>query len=42
MMGFLEIDEFYIKFIDLLWIVLFGYKKEGKSSVIIVIGCIGG
>ena len=41
-MGFPETDEFYTKFIDLLRTVLPGYKKEGKSSVTIAIGCTGG
>ena len=41
-MGFPETDEFYAKFIDLLEFVIPGYKKEGKSSVTIAIGCTGG
>lgn len=41
-MGFPETDEFYTKFIDLLRTVMPGYKKEGKSSVTIAIGCTGG
>lgn len=37
-----ETEQFYEKFMDLLEYVLPGYKKEGKSSVIIGIGCTGG
>ena len=37
-----ETEVFYRKFTDLLEYVLPGYKKEGKSSVTIAIGCTGG
>ncbi|MBG9982669.1 RNase adapter RapZ [Aerococcaceae bacterium DSM 111020] len=37
-----ETQMFYNKFIDLLTFCLPGYKKEGKNSVIIAIGCTGG
>lgn len=37
-----ETQLFYQKFIDLLEYCLPGYKKEGKSSVVIAIGCTGG
>ena len=37
-----ETEVFYRKFTDLLEYVLPGYKKEGKTSVTIAIGCTGG
>lgn len=37
-----ETQAFYSKFIDLIELCLPGYKKEGKSSVVIGIGCTGG
>ena len=37
-----ETETFYIKFMDLIEYCLPGYKKEGKSSVTIAIGCTGG
>lgn len=37
-----ETDTFYKKFVDLLDYCLPGYKREGKSSVTIAIGCTGG
>ncbi len=37
-----ETQVFYNKFMDLLTFCLPGYKKEGKNSVIIAIGCTGG
>lgn len=37
-----ETQTFYNKFMDLLNFCLPGYKKEGKKSVIIAIGCTGG
>lgn len=37
-----ETKTFYHKFIDLLDFVIPGYKKEGKSTVTIAIGCTGG
>jgi len=37
-----ETEQFYRKFIQLLWVCLPGYKKEGKSGVVIAIGCTGG
>ena len=37
-----ETKIFYHKFIDLLDTVIPGYKKEGKSTVTIAIGCTGG
>ncbi|MBD3949933.1 RNase adapter RapZ [Tuanshanicoccus lijuaniae] len=37
-----ETQAFYTKFIDLIEYCLPGYKKEGKSSVVIGIGCTGG
>lgn len=37
-----ETEVFYHKFTDLLEYILPGYKKEGKSSVTIAIGCTGG
>lgn len=41
-MNFPETEEFYTRFTELLEYVLPGYKKEGKSSVTIAIGCTGG
>ena len=37
-----ETKTFYNKFIDLLDFVIPGYKKEGKTSVTIAVGCTGG
>ena len=37
-----ESQEFYRKFMDLIEFCLPGYKKEGKPSVTIAIGCTGG
>ncbi|WP_124058226.1 RNase adapter RapZ [Vaginisenegalia massiliensis] len=37
-----ETQQFYTKFVELIEICLPGYKKEGKSSVTIAIGCTGG
>ncbi len=37
-----ETELFYKKFVDLLDLILPGYKKEGKTSVTIAIGCTGG
>lgn len=37
-----ETEVFYQKFLDLLSFCLPGYKKEGKSQVVIAIGCTGG
>lgn len=37
-----ETQHFYTKLMDLLEFCLPGYKKEGKSSVTIAIGCTGG
>ena len=37
-----ETEQFYQKFVDLLAYILPGYKKEGKRSVTIAIGCTGG
>ena len=37
-----ETEIFYKKFIDLLEYIIPGYKKEGKTSVNIAIGCTGG
>lgn len=37
-----ETQAFYSKFIDLIELCLPGYKKEGKASVVIGIGCTGG
>ena len=37
-----ETELFYTKFIDLIEYCLPGYKREGKSSVTIAIGCTGG
>lgn len=37
-----ETETFYRKFVDLLDYILPGYKKEGKTSLNIAIGCTGG
>lgn len=37
-----ETEEFYTRFMSLLKYCLPGYKKEGKSSVTVAIGCTGG
>lgn len=37
-----ETEEFYTRFMNLLKYCLPGYKKEGKSSVTVAIGCTGG
>lgn len=37
-----ETQQFYLKLIDTILFCLPGYKKEGKSSVTIAIGCTGG
>ncbi len=37
-----ETETFYRKFTDLLDYIIPGYKKEGKASVTIAIGCTGG
>lgn len=37
-----ETETFYRKWLDLLTFCLPGYKKEGKSQVVIAIGCTGG
>ena len=37
-----ETEAFYTKFIDLIEFCLPGYKREGKTSVTIAIGCTGG
>lgn len=37
-----ETEEFYSRFMSLLKYCLPGYKKEGKSSVTVAIGCTGG
>ncbi|MDN6626298.1 MAG: RNase adapter RapZ [Pisciglobus halotolerans] len=37
-----ETEQFYKKFIELLDVILPGYKKEGKNNVTIAIGCTGG
>ncbi|MDF0480314.1 RNase adapter RapZ [Vagococcus sp. PNs007] len=41
-MSFPETEEFYTKFYDLVSSILPGYKKEGKTSLTIAIGCTGG
>lgn len=41
-MSFDETNDFYEKFKDLIISVLPGYKKEGKTSLTIAIGCTGG
>lgn len=37
-----ETEEFYTKFMDLLEFSLPGYRREGKSSLTVAIGCTGG
>ena len=37
-----ETEEFYTRFMSLIKYCLPGYKKEGKSSVTVAIGCTGG
>lgn len=37
-----ETTEFYNRFLDLLTFMMPGYKKEGKTSLTIAIGCTGG
>ncbi|WP_025730324.1 RNase adapter RapZ [Atopobacter phocae] len=37
-----ETEQFYRKLMDLLYVCLPGYKKEGKQSLVIAIGCTGG
>jgi len=37
-----ETEEFYNKFMDLIEYALPGYRREGKSSVTIAVGCTGG
>lgn len=41
-MSFPETEDFYVKFKSLIDTILPGYKKEGKTSVTIAIGCTGG
>ena len=41
-MSFEETEQFYQQFKDLVISVLPGYKKEGKTSLTIAIGCTGG
>ncbi len=41
-MDFPETQEFYDKFMALLWTIMPGYQKEGKNNVTIAIGCTGG
>jgi UPF0042 nucleotide-binding protein len=41
-MSFPETEQFYQQFISLLETIMPGYVKEGKSSLIIAIGCTGG
>ena len=41
-MGQTETEEFYIRFMDLVEYTLPGYRREGKSSLTIAIGCTGG
>lgn len=41
-MSFPETEDFYGKFKSLIDTILPGYKKEGKTSVTIAIGCTGG
>lgn len=41
-MSFEETQDFYHKFKELVMSILPGYKKEGKTSVTIAIGCTGG
>ncbi|HDT8472361.1 TPA: RNase adaptor protein RapZ, partial [Staphylococcus pseudintermedius] len=37
-----ETNTFYEKLLDLLLFMIPGYKKEGKSQLVIAIGCTGG
>lgn len=37
-----ETEQFYVRFMSLIKFCLPGYKREGKSSVTIAIGCTGG
>ncbi len=37
-----ETEEFYTKFMDLIEFSLPGYRREGKSSLTVAIGCTGG
>lgn len=37
-----ETEDFYTRFMDLIEFTLPGYRREGKSSVTIAIGCTGG
>lgn len=37
-----ETEQFYVRFMNLIKFCLPGYKREGKSSVTIAIGCTGG
>ena len=41
-MGQTETEEFYTRFMDLVEYTLPGYRREGKSSLTIAIGCTGG
>ncbi|MGX6961366.1 RNase adapter RapZ [Vagococcus xieshaowenii] len=41
-MSFEETEKFYQQFKDLILSILPGYKKEGKTSLTIAIGCTGG
>ncbi|MBE9390119.1 RNase adapter RapZ [Vagococcus salmoninarum] len=41
-MSFEETEDFYQKFHDLVLSILPGYRKEGKTSLTIAIGCTGG
>lgn len=37
-----ETEDFYVRFMDLLEFALPGYRREGKSSLTVSIGCTGG
>jgi len=37
-----QTEDFYQRFVGLLTSIVPGYKKEGKSSLTIAIGCTGG
>ena len=37
-----ETEEFYSRFMDLIEYTLPGYRREGKSSLTLAIGCTGG
>ncbi len=37
-----ETEDFYVRFMDLLEFTLPGYRREGKSSLTVSIGCTGG